>query len=57
MGEGLIDHKTFFKTLKAAGYNGWVAYEICSPISGGGTEANLDFYCKKFLEYMNKLKL
>ncbi|MCL2478603.1 MAG: sugar phosphate isomerase/epimerase, partial [Treponema sp.] len=53
MGEGFIDYRTFFKTLNNTGYNGWVSYEMCSPLRGGGSEANLDSYAKKFLEYMN----
>ena len=52
MGEGFIDYKTYFKALRNAGYDGWVSYEMCSPVRGGGTEANLDYCAGKFLEYM-----
>lgn len=52
MGEGFIDYRSFFATLKEAGYQGCVAYEMCSPLRGGGSEANLDRCAKQFLEYM-----
>src|SRR5437879_646752 len=53
MGEGFIDYRSFFRALKEAGYQGSVAYEMCSPLRGGGTEANLDRCAKQFLEYMS----
>jgi sugar phosphate isomerase/epimerase len=52
MGEGFIDYRGFFAALKEAGYQGYVAYEMCSPLRGGGSEANLDRCAKQFLEYM-----
>ena len=52
MGEGFIDYAAFFNALKAAGYTGTVAYEMCSPLRGGGSEANLDRCAKQFLRYM-----
>lgn len=55
MGEGVIDYRTFFRTLAESGYNGYVAYEMCSPVRGGGSEANLDRCAKRFLEYMADL--
>jgi len=42
MGEGFIDLKSFFRGLQAGGFEGFVAYEMCSPLRGGGSEANLD---------------
>lgn len=55
MGEGFIDYGSFFGALKDAGYQGAVAYEMCSPLRGGGGEANLDRCAKQFLEYMRAL--
>ena len=55
MGEGFIDYGSFFGALKDAGYHGAVAYEMCSPLRGGGGEANLDRCAKQFLEYMRSL--
>jgi sugar phosphate isomerase/epimerase len=53
MGEGFIDYRTFLQTLRAAGYEGYVAYEMCSPLRGGGSETNLDRCARRFLDYMN----
>src|SRR5262249_27322157 len=52
MGEGFIDYKGFFKALQEAGYDGYVAYEMCSYLRGGGSEQNLDRCARKFLDYM-----
>jgi sugar phosphate isomerase/epimerase len=41
-GEGEIDYRRYFRALKSAGYDSYMAYEICTPIRGGGSEANLD---------------
>jgi sugar phosphate isomerase/epimerase len=56
MGEGFIDYRSFFAALKEVGYRGAVAYEMCSPLRGGGSEANLDRCAKTFLSYMGSLK-
>ena len=42
LGEGLLDLEGFFAGLKEGGFGGYVAYEICSPLRGGGSEANVD---------------
>lgn len=52
MGEGFIDYPAFFGALKEAGYTGSVAYEMCSPLRGGGSEENLDRCARQFLQYM-----
>jgi sugar phosphate isomerase/epimerase len=52
MGEGFIDYRTFFRTLHKVGYQGAVAYEMCSYLKGGGSEANLDRCARTFLDYM-----
>jgi sugar phosphate isomerase/epimerase len=54
MGEGSIDYPAFFAALKEAGYQGSVAYEMCSPLRGGGTEDNLDRCATQFLRYMTQ---
>jgi len=53
MGEGFIDYKSFFKALKEIGFDGYVAYEMCSYLRGGGSEENLDGYARKFLDYLS----
>jgi sugar phosphate isomerase/epimerase len=52
MGEGELDYKTFFETLKQGGFDGWVSYEMCSPVQGGGGMSNLETYAKRFVQYM-----
>ncbi|HUS72459.1 MAG TPA: sugar phosphate isomerase/epimerase family protein [Sedimentisphaerales bacterium] len=54
MGEGFVDYETFFKTLREIGYQGYIAYEMCEVLEGGGDIENLDITAKKFLEYMKK---
>jgi len=55
MGEGFIDYRSFFKALQEGGYKGPVAYEMCSPLRGGGSEQNLDRCARRFLDYMAAL--
>jgi sugar phosphate isomerase/epimerase len=51
MGEGLIDYRAFFRGLQDGGFDGWVNYEMCSPLRGGGDEQNLDACARRFLDY------
>jgi|GEM_PF-86817 len=57
MGTGIVDYATFFKALKKAGYKGWVAYEMCEVLEGGGSLENLARTAKQFIEYMRNLNL
>jgi sugar phosphate isomerase/epimerase len=52
MGEGFIDYGSFFDALKQIGYNGFVGYEMCSPLRGGGSEENLDASARQFVTWM-----
>jgi len=52
MGQGIIDYKAFLEALREGGYAGPVAYEMCSPLSGGGSEENLDRCARVFTEYL-----
>jgi sugar phosphate isomerase/epimerase len=52
LGEGFIDYRTFFRALREVGFDGYVAYEMCSPLAGGGSEANLDACARRFGEFM-----
>lgn len=52
MGEGFIDYRGFFQALAEIGYGGHVAYEMCSPLRGGGGEENLDRCARQFLAYL-----
>jgi len=52
MGEGFINYKEFFDALALKGFDGYTAYEMCSPLRDGGSIEVLDSYAKHFLEYM-----
>jgi len=56
MGQGFLDYKTWFNTLKEIGYQGWVVYEMCEVLDGGGSIENLDRTAKIFLEYMKQFE-
>lgn len=53
MGEGELDYKTFFNELEGAGFDGWVSYEMCSPVRDGGDLPTLEKYARTFLEYLS----
>jgi len=52
MGQGFINYLGFFSALRQGGYQGGVAYEMCSPLLGGGSLDNLDSYAREFLRFM-----
>jgi sugar phosphate isomerase/epimerase len=54
--EGFIDYEAFLRTLAACGFDGSVAYEMCSPLAGGGSEENLDRYARRFVEFMERIR-
>ena len=54
--QGFIDYRGFLKAMAAGGYDGPVAYEMCSPLEGGGGVENLDRCATKFLDFMAGLK-
>lgn len=56
MGKGFLDYKTFINTLKEIGYQGYIAYEMCEVLDGGGSVENLDRSAKAFLEYVKQFK-
>jgi L-ribulose-5-phosphate 3-epimerase len=55
VGEGFIDYKSFFQALKDSGYKGYVAYEMCEVLDGGGSIENLDKTARKFLDYLREV--
>jgi sugar phosphate isomerase/epimerase len=55
LGDGFIDFAAFFAGLRAGGFSGYVAYEMCSPVRGGGAEPNLDATATKSLACMQRL--
>ncbi len=54
-GTGFIDYKSFFEALKETGYHGYVAYEMCEVLEGGGSLENLDKTARKFMEYFREV--
>ena len=56
VGEGIIDYRLFINTLKEIGYQGYLVYEMCEVLDGGGSIANLDATAKKFLEYVKQFR-
>jgi len=55
LGDGFIDLEGFFAGLKESGFSGYVAYEMCSPLRGGGSEENLDACATASLARMREL--
>ena len=49
IGEGFLDYKTFINTLKEIGYQGYITYEMCEVLDGGGSVENLDKAAKHLL--------
>ena len=56
IGEGYLDYKSFINTLKEIGYQGYIAWEMCAELKGGGSVENLDKAAKSFLEYIKQFK-
>lgn len=55
LGDGFIDFTAFFAGLREGGFDGYVAYEMCSPLRGGGSESNLDATASKSLACIRRL--
>jgi sugar phosphate isomerase/epimerase len=55
LGEGFLDLEAFFAGLREGGFDGYVAYEMCSPVRGGGSEANLDRTAAQSLRKIHEL--
>jgi sugar phosphate isomerase/epimerase len=55
VGEGIIDYAAFFAALRETGYDGFVTYEMCSTLRGGGSMDNLDRYARRFVEWMEEM--
>lgn len=54
MGSGFLNYAGFFRSLKEEGFDGTVAYEMCSPIADGGSMESLDRYAARFLEWVGR---
>ncbi len=51
--EGFIDYTAFLDAMCASGFAGSVAYEMCSPLSGGGTVERLDCCARRFITWFH----
>ncbi len=54
--EGIIDYKAFLSTLREIGYQGYLVYEMCEVLEGGGSVANLDKTAREFLKFAQEFK-
>jgi sugar phosphate isomerase/epimerase len=54
--EGFIDYTAFLGALQQGGYSGGYAYEMCSPLLGGGGVENLDRYARRFLDFLGTFR-
>ena len=55
VGQGFIASEAFFAGLRQGGFDGYVAYEMCSPLRGGGSEENLDRVAGESLKTIRRL--
>lgn len=55
LGEGFIDLPAFFAGVRDGGFDGYIAYEMCSPLRGGGSETNLDAAATQSLHRIREL--
>lgn len=53
LGDGFMDLAGFFRGLKEGGFDGYVAYEMCSPLRSGGSMENLDTTASISLKKIN----
>jgi sugar phosphate isomerase/epimerase len=56
IGEGFLDYVLWINTLKEIGYRGYIAYEMCEVLEGGGSVENLDKAARKFIEFVQQFK-
>lgn len=56
MGEGYIDYVMFINALKEIGYQGYITYEMCEVLKGGGSLENLDASARAFLQYVKQFE-
>ena len=55
LGQGFLDLTVSSPGSAKAASTGYVAYEMCSPLRGGGSEANLDAAATKSLAHIRRL--
>lgn len=55
LGDGDIDYSVFLGALKRAGYDGWVAFEMCAAFVKGGAEETLDAVARQSIATLRQL--
>jgi sugar phosphate isomerase/epimerase len=55
LGHGFVDLDSFFRGLREGGFDGYVTYELCSPLRGGGSMENLDATARTSLAKIREL--
>lgn len=50
LGEGMVAYEPFWCGLVDGGFDGWVTYEMCSPLRDGNSAAVLDRYARMAAE-------
>ena len=50
LGEGVVAYEPFWCGLVDGGFDGWVTYEMCSPLRDGNSAAVLDRYARQAVE-------
>lgn len=55
LGSGFVDIEGFCAGLREGGFDGYVAYEMCSPLRGGGQLENLDKAARIALDKIRRL--
>jgi sugar phosphate isomerase/epimerase len=53
-GQGFIDYPAFFRGLADGGFDGVAAYEMCSPLRGGGSLENLNGCAAQYVRWMRE---
>ena len=54
IGDGDMANAQFVRALLDGGFDGPIAYEMCSPLRGGGSRENLDFCARRFIEWLHE---
>jgi sugar phosphate isomerase/epimerase len=54
LGDGEMNNLAFLRGLRSRGYHGPVAYEMCSPLRGGGSLENLDAAARQALSWLRE---
>ena len=55
LGQGFVDTASFIRGLRDGGFDGYICYEMCSPLRGGGSMENLDKTARESLACLKKL--